>query len=84
MPWFGGRDWWQKEEGIERLVSTWEELKTIMKKRYVPKHYYRELFNRLQIITQGTKIVEEYHKELEAMIRANVNEDEEVFFFLVS
>jgi hypothetical protein len=52
-----------------------------MKKRYVPKHYYRELFNRLQIITQGTKIVEEYHKELEAMIRANVNEDEEVFFF---
>jgi hypothetical protein len=55
-----------------------------MKKRYVPKHYYRELFNRLQIITQGTKIVEEYHKELEAMIRANVNEDEEVFFFLVS
>jgi hypothetical protein len=49
-----------------------------MKKRYIPKHYYRELFNRLQIITQGTKIVEEYHKELEAMIRANVNEDEEV------
>jgi hypothetical protein len=25
-------------------------LKTIMKKRYVPKHYYRELFNHLQII----------------------------------
>ena len=49
-----------------------------MKKRYVPKHYYRELFNRLQIITQGNKSVE-YQKELEvAMIRANVNEDEEV------
>jgi len=50
-----------------------------MKKRYVPEHYYRELFNRLQMITQGNKSVEEYHKELEmAMIRANVNEDEEV------
>ena len=40
---------------------------------------YRELFNRLQMITQGNKSVEEYHKELEmAMIRANVNKDEEV------
>jgi len=37
------------------------------------------LFNRLQMITQGSKSVEEYQKELEvAMIRANVNEDEEV------
>ena len=54
-------------------------MKTIIKKRYVPKHYYRELFNRLQMITQGNKSVEEYQKELEvAMIRANVNEDEEV------
>jgi len=39
-----------------------------MKKMYVPKHYYRELFNRLQMITQGTKIVEEYQKELEARL----------------
>jgi hypothetical protein len=31
------------------------------------------------MITQGNKSVEEYHKELEmAMIRANVNKDEEV------
>jgi len=50
-----------------------------MKKRYVPKHYYRELFNRLQMLTQGNKSVDEYQKELEvAMIRANVNKDEEV------
>jgi len=50
-----------------------------MKKRYVHKHYYQELFNRLQMITQGNKSVEEYQKELEvAMIRANINKDEEV------
>ena len=49
-----------------------------MKKRYIPKHYYQEFFDRLQMITQGNKSVEEYHKELEmAMIKANVNEDEE-------
>jgi len=76
--------WWERlvverRRNIERPISTWEELKTIMKKRYVPKHYYRELFNRLQMITQGNKSVEEYQKELEvAMIRANDNEDEEV------
>jgi len=76
--------WWERlvierRKNRERPVSTWEELKTIMKKRYVLKHYYRELFNRLQMITQGNKSVEEYQKELEVtMIRANVNEDEEV------
>jgi len=75
--------WWERlvveRRNRERPVSTWDELKTIMKKRYAPKHYYRELFNRLQMITQGNKSVEEYQKELEvAMIKANVNEDEEV------
>jgi len=76
--------WWERlvikrSRNIEKSVSTWEELKTIMKKRYVPKHYYRELFNRLQMITQGNKSVEEYQKEVEvAMIRANVNEHKEV------
>jgi hypothetical protein len=47
--------WWEKlvverRRNRERPVSTWKELKTIMK-RYVPKHYYQELFNRLQMIT---------------------------------
>jgi len=44
--------WWERlvverRRNRERPVSTWEELKIIMKKRYVPKHYYWELFNRL-------------------------------------
>jgi len=44
--------WWERlvverRRNRERPVSTWEELKTIMKKRYVPKHYNQELFNRL-------------------------------------
>ena len=35
--------WWERlvverRRNRERLVSTWVELKTIMKKRYVPKH----------------------------------------------
>jgi hypothetical protein len=68
--------WWERLV-VERRRNI--ELKTILKKRYVPKHYYRELFNCLKMITQGNKSVEEYQKELEVpMIRANVNEDEEV------
>lgn len=43
----------------EISISRWEEFRTIMKKRYVTKHYYRELFNRLQI-THGSKSVEEH------------------------
>jgi len=61
--------WWERlvvdrRRNGERAVGTWEEMKTIMKKRFVPNHYYRELFNRLQTITRGFKSVEEYHKEL--------------------
>jgi hypothetical protein len=69
----------ERRRNRERPVSTWQELKTIMKKRYILKHYYKELFNRLKMITQGNKTVEEYQKELEVvMIITNVNEDEEV------
>jgi hypothetical protein len=42
--------WWERlvverRRNKKRAFNTWEELKTIMKKRYISKHYYRELFN---------------------------------------
>ena len=44
----------------------------------MPTYYNRDLFKKLQLLMQGTKIVEEYYKEMEiAMIRANVTEDDE-------
>ena len=44
-----------------------------MRRRFIPSHYYRDLFQRLQSLTQASKSVEDYHKEMEvAMIRANV------------
>uniref|UniRef100_A0A2N9H3G6 CCHC-type domain-containing protein n=1 Tax=Fagus sylvatica TaxID=28930 RepID=A0A2N9H3G6_FAGSY len=46
--------------------------------RFVPSHFYRDLYQRLQNLTQGSRSVEDYHKEMEvAMIRANVEEDRE-------
>ena len=49
-----------------------------MRRRFVPNHYYRDLYLKLQGLNQGYKTVDEYHKEMEiAMIRANVVEDRE-------
>ena len=49
-----------------------------MRRRFIPGHYHRDLFQRLQSLTQSSKSVEDYHKEMEVtMIRANVEEDRE-------
>ncbi|XP_048231216.1 uncharacterized protein LOC125370260 [Ricinus communis] len=49
-----------------------------MRKCFVPSHYYRELYNKLQSLVQGGKSVEEYYQEMEiALIRANIEEDRE-------
>ena len=53
-------------------------MKDIMRARFVPTYYNRDLFKILQLLKQGTKRIEEYYKEMEiAMIRANVTEDDE-------
>ena len=53
-------------------------MKSVMRKRFVPRHYYRDLHNKLQYLKQGNRSVEEYYWEMEvAMIRANVREDRE-------
>jgi hypothetical protein len=75
--------WWDqlvtnRRRNNERPVMTWGELKAIMRRRFVPNHFYRDLYQKLQNLTQGSRSVEDYHKEMEvAMIRANVEEDRE-------
>lgn len=75
--------WWDQlvvstRRNRERPIDTWDEMKPIMRKRCVPSHYYRNLFNKLQRLSQGSKSVDEYYKEMEiAMMRANVEEDRE-------
>src|SRR3954468_5116687 len=48
-----------------------------MHARFVPEHYTCALFNKLPKLTQGTKSVEDYYKEMEIiMMRAHIDEDE--------
>jgi hypothetical protein len=53
-------------------------MKEVMRACFMPTHYSRDLFKKLQLLKQGTKSIEDTYKEMEiAMIRANVTEDEE-------
>jgi len=73
--------WWDqlvtnKRRNHERPIETWGELKALMRRRFVPSHYYRDLYQKLQNLTKRSRSVEDYHKEMEmAMIRTNVEED---------
>ena len=59
-------------------METWEEMKRVMRKRFVSTYYYRELYNKLQNLRQGNRSVKEYYKEMEAaMARENIEEDRE-------
>ena len=59
-------------------METWEEMKRVMRKRFVSTYYYWELYNKLQKLRQGNHSVKEYYEEMKvAMTRANIEEDRE-------
>jgi hypothetical protein len=41
----------------ERLDETWEGMMAIMKRQFILSHYYKELYQKLQCLNQGTKRV---------------------------
>src|SRR2546421_1157793 len=61
-----------------RPIPGWSTLKELMRSRFVPSSYTRDLYNRLARLVQGGRSVEEYHKEMEMiMARANIEEDDD-------
>jgi hypothetical protein len=67
-----------RKEQLLESIDTWEDMKIEMHNCFIPEHYTRDLFNKLQKLTQGTKSVEEYYKEMEMiMMRAKIEENEE-------
>jgi hypothetical protein len=75
--------WWDQfvlshKRNRRRLIETLKEMKTIMRRCFIHSHYYRELYQKLQCLSQGTKSGDEYHKEMEiTIIQANVVKDRE-------
>ena len=75
--------WWDelvksRRRNGELPIATWEEMKRIMRKKYVPSYYHRDLHHQLQRLIQGSKTVDEYHKEMELlMIKASIVEEED-------
>jgi hypothetical protein len=51
--------WWEqllreREEDGEDPIINWQEMKREMRIRFVPKHYRRDLFDKLQNLRQGS------------------------------
>ena len=73
--------WWDelmvnRRRNREYPIETLEEMKAVIKKRFVPSYYNRDLYQKLQSLRQGNRSVDDHYKKMEvAMIRANVEED---------
>lgn len=53
-------------------------MKDLMRQRFVPQHFHKDLQRRFRTLKQGTKSVEEYYEEFERLRnRLGLNEDEE-------
>ncbi|CAA7030119.1 unnamed protein product [Microthlaspi erraticum] len=58
--------WWKQVETARAYngayeISTWGEMKRVMRQRFVPNHYQRELHSKLRKHSQGNHSVEEYY-----------------------
>jgi len=75
--------WWNQIQENQLVlghehINTWEEMKQVMRRRFVPSSYQRDLRNRLQILKQGKRSVDEYYKEMELLlVRTGIREDPE-------
>ena len=68
--------WWDqlvmnRRRNHERLIKTWEEMKVTMWRRFVPSHYYRDLYQKIQSLTQGYRRVDDYQNEMEIAIESS-------------
>jgi hypothetical protein len=70
--------WWceYKNKNPTAIPTTWEQLKTAMRHRFVPSYYAHALLNKMQRFQQGSQSVEDYYQELQkGMIRCGIFEE---------
>nr|KYP60414.1 hypothetical protein KK1_022819 [Cajanus cajan] len=74
--------WWtslEKERRINHdpLNQYWNELRSALRRRYIPPYYDRELMDKLQRLKQGSSSMEEYSQTMELlMMRDGIREEE--------
>ncbi|RDY04687.1 hypothetical protein CR513_11573, partial [Mucuna pruriens] len=65
-------------KGEKDPCESWKALKCFMRARFVPPSYTRDLHNKSQRLYQGSRSVEEYHKEMGMnLMRDQIRESEE-------
>jgi hypothetical protein len=70
--------WWNQILCMRTRPMSWGGMKELMRHHFVPEHYKRDMYTKLQQLTQGTISVDEYYKEMELlMIRTGTREDVE-------
>jgi hypothetical protein len=72
--------WWReyKQKLPINSVTTWTQLKTAMRHRFVPSYYACDLLNKMQRFQQGSQSVEEYYQELKkGMLRCGLVESDD-------
>nr|XP_016511489.1 PREDICTED: uncharacterized protein LOC107828385 [Nicotiana tabacum] len=79
--------WWKKltmdklQEG-QAPIATWVEMKRVMRKRFIPSHFQRELQQRLQTLKQGSMSVDDSElltSSLPSSISSLLQDFEDVF-----
>jgi hypothetical protein len=72
--------WWLEygKKHANDIPQTQIALKWVMRARFVPSYYARDLINKLQQLKQGARSVEEYYQELQiGMLCCNLEERED-------
>ncbi|KAK1697219.1 hypothetical protein QYE76_013916 [Lolium multiflorum] len=76
--------WWDSlvrnlDEDGAQPIRTWRAMKEAMTSHFVPTNYMRNIFDKLTLLRQGVKTVDEYYMEMEMLMqRGRVRESLEM------
>ena len=75
--WFENIKKQRAREG-KRKINSWEKLKSLMNKRFLPESYKQDIYNRLYSLKQNNMSVGEYMREFEQLLlRGDIHEPQE-------
>ena len=70
--------WWNEIVNLGLQPDSWDRLKEVMRNRFVPPSYQRDMRKKLQRLDQGSMTVQEYYQELQkGMLRCGIVEGPE-------